>query len=389
MYLRILSLVAGLCAWAALSLPASAERLILQSPTISRTEIAFVYGGDIWAVSRSGGAAHRVLSGYGLASDPYFSPDGTKIAFSANYDGNVDVYTVPASGGEPTRLTYHPAPDAVIGWTPDGKNILFRSSRRAMNDAEQIYSIPADGGEATMLPLPDAQVGSYSPDDSHFAYVPNGQWEPYWQNYRGGQTTPIWIASMSDSSVTPVPRENSNDRDPMWIGHTIYFLSDRDGPFTLFSYEPGSRTVKRLLPSGGFGIVAASANGSDIVYSTFDAIHVYDTATGADRAVNVSISADLPDVRPHWMPAGYSIANADISPTGVRAVFESHGDIFTVPAENGDVRNLTATPGVMERSPYQRSARPQARAQDPTRTAQFVLLRAVVVTRQQAHRVRR
>ncbi len=331
---------------------AFAAPLILQSPTISRSEIAFVYGGDIWTVPRSGGEARRLVTGYGIASAPFFSPDGETIAFSADYDGNTNVYTVPSVGGEPHRLTYHPGADVVIGWTRDGRDVIFDSLRNSPTDAPQAYEISTEGGMARMLPLPDVNGGSFSPDGTHFAYVPNDQWEPFWQGYRGGQTTPIWIADMADSSIVAIPRNNSNDRYPMWIGDTIYFVSDRDGSYALYGYDTRTGAVRRLVSNDhGFDIVSASSNDGVVVYSQFDAIHVYDPATGSEHAVSISIHADMPEVQPHWEPAGDQIVNANISPSGVRAVFEAHGDIFTVPAEHGSIRNLTQTPGVEERDP--------------------------------------
>ncbi len=330
----------------------AADPLILQSPTVSRTQIAFVYGGDIWVVSHEGGVARRLVTGFGLNGTPYFSPDGSTIAFSANYDGSTNVYTVSASGGEPVRLTYHPGADVVMGWTPDGSKILFSSHRESQNDATQLYTIPRGGGIPTILPLPDATTASYSPDGTHLAYVPNSQWEWYWQGYRGGQTTPIWIANLADSSVTAIPRDNSNERFPMWIGNEIYFVSDRSGHYALYVYDPQTRAVKQLVENPhGFDIVSASANAGEIVYSKFDAIHLYDPATHTDRNVPITIAADMPELRPQWLPVSNQIQNAGISPTGVRAVFEAHGDILTVPAENGSVRNLTQSPSIMERDP--------------------------------------
>jgi tricorn protease len=303
-------------------------------------------------VPRDGGQAQRVVTGYGVAGDPYFSPDGSTIAFSANYDGSTSVYTIPARGGEPHRLTYHPGADMVIGWTRDGSKIVFASGRNSANDSTQLYEIDRNGGIPNELPLPDATNGSFSPDGTHFAYVPNNQWEPFWQGYRGGQTTPIWIANMADSSVVPIPRHGENDRYPMWIGDTIYFVSDRTGHYTLYSYDTRTRAVNQLLQNPrGFDIITASANDGTIVYSKFDSIHLYDPATHTDRAVPITISAEMPELRPHWENVGDQIHNAAISPTGVRAVFEAHGDILTVPAENGSVRNLTQTPGVEERDP--------------------------------------
>ncbi|HEX8806621.1 MAG TPA: PDZ domain-containing protein, partial [Candidatus Aquilonibacter sp.] len=310
------------------------------------------YGGDIWTVPHDGGQAHRIVTGFGLAGAPFFSPDGSTIAFSANYDGSTSIYTVPASGGEPTRLTYHPGADVVIGWTPDGSKILFASHRESQNDATQLYTIPKSGGIPTVLPLPDGNSASYSPDGTHLAYVPNSQWEWYWQDYRGGQTTPIWIMNLADSSVTAIPRDNENDRFPMWIGNQIYFVSDRTGHYTLYVYDPATRDVKQLVENPrGFDIVSASSNNGEIVYSKFDSIHLYNPSTHTDREVPITIADEMPELRPNWVPVADQIENGGISPTGVRAVFEAHGDILTVPAENGSIRDLTQTPGVMERDP--------------------------------------
>jgi tricorn protease len=348
---RSLALAALLLA-ASFAPAVAANPLILQSPTVSRTQIAFVYGGDIWTVPHDGGQAHRIVTGFGLAGAPYFSPDGSTIAFSANYEGATNVYTVPAGGGEPTRLTYHPGADIVIGWTPDGSKILFASHRESQNDATQLYTIPKGGGIPTTLPIPDGDSASYSSDGTHLAYVPNSQWEWYWQGYRGGQTTPIWIMNLADSSWTAIPRNNSNDRFPMWIGDTIYFVSDRGGHYTLYSYDLRTRDVKQLVENPrGFDIVSASANDGEIVYSKFDSIHLYNPSTNTDREVPITIADEMPDVRPRWLTVDDQIANWGISPTGVRAVFEAHGDILTVPAENGSIRNLTQTPGIMERDP--------------------------------------
>jgi tricorn protease len=329
----------------------AAAPLLIQSPTISRTQIAFEYAGDIWTVDRAGGDAKRLVTGYNLETGPIFSPDGSMVAFSGNYDGNVDVYVVPASGGEPKRLTFHPDADVAVGWTPDGKNVLFRSARASATDPNKLFTVPVAGGFPAQLPLDMAETGAYSPDGSHLAYVPNFRWEPFWKGYRGGQTTPVWIANLADSHVVPVPRDNSNDDTPMWIGNTVYFLSDRSGPITLFAYDPASRRVSQVLPARGFDITSASAGAGEIVYSQFGDLHVFDPATRADRRVNVTVAADLPQVRPHWEKIGTQIANAGLSPTGVRAVFEAHGAILTVPAEDGDIRTIAANSSVDDRDP--------------------------------------
>jgi tricorn protease len=338
-------------ATAGLASAAPEPQLLLRDPTVSRTQIAFTYGGDIWIVSRHGGDAHRLVTGLHQANLPIFSPDGSQIAFTGIYDGNADVYVVAAAGGDPRRLTYHPGPDVAVGWTPDGKRILFRSARASYSDPNQLYTVPVSGGEPTELPLVMAETGSYSADGTHLAYVPNFQWEPFWKGYRGGQTTYVLIANLADSSTVAVPRNGSNDNLPMWIGERVYFTSDRDGPITLFSYDTRTRKVEKVIKNDGFDITGASAGADAIVYSQFGALHLYDVATGRSEPVHVNVSADLAAVRPHWENVALTIVDAAISPNGVRAAFETHGEIFTVPAENGDVRNITKTPGVEERSP--------------------------------------
>jgi tricorn protease len=334
-----------------LTFPADSGPLLLQSPTLSKTQIAFAFGGDIWIVNRAGGDARRLVTGSGLLSGPHFSPDGSMIAYTGNYDGNLDVYVVAAEGGQPRRLTYHPGPDIAVGWTPDGKSILFVSHRLSYSDSDQLFTIPIDGAFPTPLPLAMAQDGAYSPDGTHIAYSPYFQWEPEWKHYHGGQTTPIWIANLADSSIVKVPRDDSNDRNPLWIGDKVYFLSDRNGPITLFEYDPKSQQVKPLIKNEGFDIKNASAGPGAIVYEQFGAIYIYDLHSGRTKRVNITVNADMPQVRPHFEKVERQIQNASISPTGARAIFEAHGEIFTVPAEKGDVRNLTHSPAVADRDP--------------------------------------
>src|SRR4051812_12124507 len=219
---------------AAVCLGQSDQPFLLRKPAISKTQIAFNYAGDLWIADRNGGDAHRLTAGVGRQTDPNFSPDGAWIAFTGEYAGNDDVYVVSTSGGQPLRLSSHPAPDSVLGWTPDGKSVLFRSNRNSYYDgADRFFTVSVKGGLPTELPLAMGEDGSLSPDGTHVAYVPHGKWQPAWKRYRGGQTTPIWIANLADSTLEKIPRENSNDSYPMWVGNTIYFLSDRNGPFSL------------------------------------------------------------------------------------------------------------------------------------------------------------
>src|SRR4029077_12021081 len=330
---------------------------LLRKPTVSKTQIAFSYGGDLWIVDRSGGDARRLTSDIGIEIDPIFSPDGSLIAFTGEYDGNEDVYVIPAAGGLPKRLTSHPGSDQVVGWTRDGKRILFRSIRDSYSGFMRLYTVSLSGGLPELLPLPMAYEGSYSPDSSHLAYVPFTNFRESWQfhrglkHYRGGTASPIWIAKLSDSSITKVPRKDSNDSTPMWIGDKVYFLSDRDGPVNLYAYDVKTKQVNEALPSNGVDIKSASPGPDAIVYEQFGWIHLFDPATGKQNVVNIQVSGDFSAVRPHFVNVGDRIENANISPTGARAVFEAHGEILTVPVEHGDVRNLTNTTGVAERDP--------------------------------------
>src|SRR5215470_1579814 len=325
--------------------------LLLRHPTLGATQIVFVYGGDLWSVSRQGGAAQRLTAGNGVASRPAFSPDGSEIAFTGTYEGNADVYVIPASGGTPRRLTYHPTPDQVIGWTRDGKHILFASPRNSYSRFSQLFTVSRDGGFPTEIPLPIAAEGSYSPDGTELAYVPLDHAFEIWKRYRGGRTSPIWIAKLSDSSVTPIPRDNSNDFNPMWVGDRVFFLSDRNGPMSLLSYDTKTKGVSVALENDGLDFKSANAGPGAIVIEQFGAIWLYDLKTGTARKVDIRISADLPQLRPRFVNVANRIVNADISPTGLRAVFEARGEILTVPAEKGDIRNLTNTSGADERYP--------------------------------------
>ncbi|HTQ97950.1 MAG TPA: PDZ domain-containing protein [Candidatus Acidoferrum sp.] len=330
---------------------------LLRKPTISKTQIAFSYGGDLWVVDRNGGEARRLTSDIGIEIDPQFSPDGSMIAFTGEYDGNEDVYVIPTAGGIPKRLTSHPGSDQVVGWTRDGKRILFRSPRGSYAGFTQLFTVGIEGGLPELVPLPMAFEGAYSPDSSHIAYTPFTNFRENWQfqrglkHYRGGTASPIWIAKLSDSSIEKVERKNSNDSNPMWIGNKVYFLSDRDGPVSLYVYDDTTKKVSLALQSNGIDIKSASAGPDAIVYEQFGSIHVFDPASGKQSAVNVHVTGDFPAVRPHFVDAGDQIQAADISPSGARAVFEAHGEILTVPVEHGDIRNLTHSPGFADRDP--------------------------------------
>jgi tricorn protease len=324
--------------------------LLAKMPTLSRTAVVFEYGGYLWSVPRDGGAARQLTTG-GHETAPFFSPDGTWIAFTGTYDGNVDVYVMPAEGGMPKRLTWHPDADVAGGWTPDGKRVLFRSTREAYADFNRLYTVPVEAGPAEALPVWRGEDASLSPDGTRLAYVPNMKWQTSWKRYRGGQTTPIYLVRLSDLTLEKLPRENSNDSNPVWFGDTVYFLSDRNGPVTLFAYDTKAKAVRQVLANSGLDLKWLSAGPDALIYEQFGGIYVLDPASGESRQVRIEIAGDLPATRPHYVKAAGRIQNAGLSPTGVRAVFEARGEILTVPAEKGDIRNLTRTTAAAERDP--------------------------------------
>jgi tricorn protease len=324
-----------------------------QSPTISRSHVAFVYAGSVWVVDRSGGEARRLTTASGDESSPSFSPDGSLIAFSKTTGGNTDVYVAPVAGGEMRRLTFHPDIDLTEGWTPDGRNVLFRSTRSSAQIlfTYRFYTVPVQGGFETELPLPTGASGSFSPEGTSIAYTPYRNLGEFWRNYRGGRTTPIWIARLSDSSTEEIPRHNSNDYYPMWIGDTIYFVSDRTLTANLFAYDLRTRKVNQLTRFEKYDIRSASAGGGMIVFVREGAIHLYDPKTNQARPLDIRINADFAEVKPRKLKLERWLYDYNLSPTGAQVVMEARGEVFTFDVEKGALRNLTQSSGVAERAP--------------------------------------
>ncbi len=332
---------------------------LLQRPALSQTQIVFNYAGDLWSVDRKGGHATRLTVGVGVETSPVFSPDGNTIAFTGEYDGNTDVFTIPAGGGVPHRVTYHPSVDAAVGWSPDGKQIVFRSDRQANSRYTQLYEVPMTGGFAKALPLPMAYEGQISSDGGSIAYSPLGpsfsfDYNRYvaWGNYHGGRASTIWITGLNDLNSVEIPHETGSDLDPVWEGKMVYFLSDRNGPMTLYKYDPATKAVTECLKNAGKPEIHSLSGGpGGLVYDQLGEIYLYDTASGQSHMVSIDVTGDLPEVRARIENVSTQIDHAGISPTGLRAVFEAHGEILTVPAKKGPTRDITNTPGVMERSP--------------------------------------
>src|SRR5262245_29715268 len=234
---------------AASAQPDPTDTRLLSMPAVSAKNIAFVYAEDLWVADIDGKNPRRLTSDLGVESNPVFSPDGQIIAFSAQYDGNTDVYTIPVTGGSPTRLTAHPGPDTVRGFTPDGKSVLFNSPRHVYSTRhQQLFTVPLSGGMPTQLPIPWGFEASYSPDGDFIAYTPVRDATFQWKHYRGGTHSRIWIYNVKTHDVVeiPQPKDRCNDLDPNWVGSTIVFRSDRAGEYNAFSYDLGSKEVKQL-----------------------------------------------------------------------------------------------------------------------------------------------
>jgi len=327
---------------------------MLSQPALSAKNIAFIYAEDLWIAGTDGSNPRRLTVDEGIESDPVFSPDGTTIAFSAQYDGNTDVFTIPAEGGVPKRLTWHPGNDLVRGFTPDGKNILFISPRYSFTGAYvQFFTVPVSGGYPVMLEIPAGYSASFSPDGKLLAYTPVSPAYQQWKNYRGGRNSRIWIYSFSDHSILKIsqPEGGCNDADPMWIGNKIFFISDRNGEFNIFSYDMISKEIKALTAFEDFPVLKAAFGNNKIIFEQAGYLHLFEPDINLIKRLKIGIGADLQELRPRYLQGSSYIRSLDISPTGARAVFDYRGDIITLPAEKGDPRNITSTSGTHEKYP--------------------------------------
>ncbi len=334
------------------ALAAGQSTRLLHQPDVSDRHVAFAYAGDIWIAPRAGGDARRVTSSPTVESDPHFSPDGKWLAFTGQYGGNPDVYVEPVDGGEPRRLTWHPGPDAVRGWTPDGKKVVFVSTRTGVPDGEpKLWTVAVDGGMPEALVVPRAQAGDVSPDGRLVAYQMVRPWENEFRNYRGGQNQPIRVLDLESHSLTKVPWTDSRDQQPVWLGRTVYFISDRDWTNNVWAYDTDTKQLKQITRYPDFEVESVNAGAGAVVYEQAGDIHLYDPASGTDAKLDIRATGDFPWAMPHAEDVGDALTGPQLSPTGVRAVFEARGDIFTVPADKGTWRNLTRSSDVADRSP--------------------------------------
>jgi tricorn protease len=316
---------------------------LLRYADISKDKVVFSYAGDLWTASREGGAARRLTSGAGDKLYAKFSPDGKWIAFTAEYDGNPDVYVVPSDGGEPRRLTFHPSNDVVLGWTPDGKNILFRSDRITSPPQRntRLFLVPLQGGLAKVLPLPRGDLTSFSPDGNKIAYIENSQENRTWKRYRGGWSLPIAIYDLKKNTYEEIPKANGMDMFPMWHGNTIYFISDRDGVMNLYSHDLTTKATKKLTDYKEYDLKWPSLGPDAIVYENGGLLYEYNLQSGNARNIPIEVRGEDLEARPEFKNVALNVGTFGLSPSGARAVIQARGNVFTAPAEHGSIRTLT------------------------------------------------
>jgi tricorn protease len=353
--LAVLSLAVGAIAQATdTTVSGSIDARMFRYPAVSATDIAFVYAGDIGVVPNTGGTATRLSSPRGEEMFPRFSPDGATIAFTGNYDGNQDIYTIPTGGGIPRRITYHGAPDRVLGWYPDGKSLLFATSRTSEKDRfNKLYRIPFEGGLAEPLPIPYGEFGAISPDGRTLAFTTISVDFRTWKRYRGGMNPDIWLFDLEKLTARNLTENDADDSQPMWHGATLYFLSDRDDNkrWNLWATDVKKEKFRQVTHFKEYDVRFPSSGPNDIVFENGGRLFVLDFTTEKASPVEIKVVTDRATLKPHSERVSSLIVNATISPTGKRALFEARGDVFSVPAEHGIVRNLTRSSGAAERYP--------------------------------------
>ena len=327
---------------------------LLWQPTISKNSIAFIYAEDLWVANKDGSFPRRLTVSDGAESNPVFSPDGSMIAFTGQYDGNTDVFVIPATGGVPKRLTWHPGADLVRDFSPDGKKVLFASQRNSFtNRYYQLFTVNVNTGAEDQLQIPNAFWASYNDDGTSIAYTTIPDRFEQWKNYRGGTMSRIWLYNTKTHNVTeiPKPKGGSNDTKPVWKGDKVYFRSDRNGEFNLYSFDVAAKSVAQLTKTTDFPVSSIEGNSDEIIFSQAGYLHLYSASTKNTTKLKIGISADLLDQRDRYIKGEQHIRGAHISPTGARVVFDFRGEIITVPAQKGDASNITNTPGVHEKNP--------------------------------------
>lgn len=325
---------------------------LLRQPSISAGNIAFAYGSDIWVTDLNGQNLKRITSTAAVESDPHFSPDGNWIAFTSNRAGGNAVYIVSKDGGTPTRLTWHPSGAVVRGWTPDGKQVLYASTRDTAPVAyNQLWTVPVTGGPSTRITGQWGFDGSYSPNGKQIVIDKMSRWDTEWRAYRGGQNTPLIVLNLNNQSETLIPNEKTTDIQPVWVDQTIYFLSDRDWNMNVWSYSVRSQELKQITKFEGTPVKSLSAGNGQLIIEQNGYLHTVNPATGSTTQLNINVIGDFPWAATKWEDVSNRAGSASLSPTGKRALMASRGEIFTIPIENGDPRNITQSSDAADRAP--------------------------------------
>tara|TARA_R110002111_G_scaffold169391_1_gene235278 strand:+ start:3671 stop:6940 length:3270 start_codon:yes stop_codon:yes gene_type:complete len=325
---------------------------LLRQPDISATHITYTYGSDIWVSALNSSEAKRITSTAAVESNPYFSPDGNWIAFSSNRAGKNNVYVVSKNGGEPKRLTWHPSGSTVRGWTNDGKHILFASNREtAPRPYNRLYTISIKGGAPQLLTKQWSNDGSYSPDGKQLILDKMDRWDEEWRAYRGGQNTPLIILDLKTQNEVLLPNDKTTDIQPMWLGEIIYFLSDRDLVSNIWSYNPKTKSLTQITKFKGSDIKWLSGNDDTLIYERDGYLHTMNMSNSKHKQLSINVVGDFPWVETKWEDVSNSTSSASLSPNGKRAIMQSRGDIFTIPVEFGDSRNITESSSTADRRP--------------------------------------
>jgi tricorn protease len=342
---------------------ASAQTKLLRFPDVYGDKVVFTYASDLWVAPVTGGTATRLTAHPGMEVFAKFSPDGKWIAFTGQYDGDEQVYVMPATGGEPKQLTFYPArgplaprwgwDNQVYGWSRDGRSILFRSLRDSWTlPVAHLYSVSVNGGPVEQLPMPEAGSGDYSPDGSEIVYSPQSRDFRPEKRYGGGQANVLYIFNLKTYDARRISEGVRASRDPMWIGNTVYYDSDRDGHFNLYAYDVPSGKTTQLTFSKTWDLRwPSSDNDSRIVYELDGEIHLFDIRAKKDTAISIFVPDDGLHKRPSRISAAGNIEDYALSPKGERVLFAARGDIFTAPVEHGPTRNLTNTSGAHDKWP--------------------------------------
>lgn len=341
--------------WSLALFAQNTETLLLRQPDISDTHITFVYAGDIWIADKEGQHPRKLTNNPDLELNPKFSPDGQTIAFTGNYDGNTDIYSIGLQGGNPTRITYHPAADMMRGWL-DNETLYFTSSREfEYSLGSRLHSKNLNHNQTEALTMPEAYQGSPSPDGKKWAYIkntdPSERQRVAFKRYRGGGMPNIWIFDETTHEIDIVPGKQSNDVQPLWQGDYVYFLSDRNKIMNLFRYHTQTKEVEQVSFFEDFDIKTFSGNDKELILEQGGKLHVFDLQTQQITTLKIFLDSDIIDARPHYVDMKDHIRDYAISPTGVRAVFQSRGEIFSVPADKGAIRNISNTPGAHDKYP--------------------------------------